>query len=205
MFDFKMLVQRIGWPGLVTLLSLFSSTLAVYFLITTNPKSAIFFAALAFQLDVLDGYLARALGKSSEFGRQLDSLSDLINYSLVAALTTMIYLIPNLLGVFIGFLILGFGAIRLALFNQSGFIEKEGSLSYRGLITCTLSFSTLILFFIDRVEVVKTYEFREFIYAAVLALLALGQVSSIRMPKKGVFLVWIPLSIIIGIGSLLWL
>ena len=205
MFNLKLLIQKLGWPGLVTLLSLLSSLFAINYLIAGNPKIAIFCSALAFQLDVLDGYLARSLNKSSEFGRQLDSLSDLVNYSIVASLTTMIYLIPNLLGVLIGFLILGFGAIRLALFNLSGFIEEEGSLYYRGLITCTLSFATLILFFIDRLEFVNFFPQHELIYALVLGVLAIGQVSNIRTPKKGVFLIWIPLSVMIGIGSLIWL
>ena len=205
MSNLKLIIQKLGWPGLVTLLSLLASLTAINYLVSGNPKFAIFCSALAFQLDVLDGYLARKLGKTSDFGRQLDSLSDLVNYSIVAALTTMIYLIPNLLGFFIGFLILGFGAIRLALFNLTGFIEAKGTLYYRGLITCTLSFATLLLFFADRVDFINSLPQHEFIYALVLALLAIGQVTNIRTPKKGVFLIWIPLSILIGIGSLLWL
>ena len=205
MFDIKGISEKLGWAGLATLLSLLCSTFAVSNLISGNPKLAIFFAALAFQLDVLDGLIARKLNKESEFGRQLDSLSDLVNYSLIAALTTMIYLIPGALGVIVGFLILGFGAIRLAFFNLAGFIKEEGALYYRGLITCTLSFATLLLFFADRFSALGDYPYKEWVYASILALLAIGQVSNIRTPKKGVFLIWIPLSVLVGLGSLLWL
>lgn len=77
---------------------------------------AIFIAAL---LDRLDGWVARLTGTSSEFGVQLDSLSDVISFGMAPAL--MIYLwalaaLPKPWSL-APFLYLAAGATRLARFN----------------------------------------------------------------------------------------
>jgi len=205
MQHYKDLLNRIGVPGFFTLLSLFCAWFAISFLLTGRPNFAIFFAGLAFQLDVLDGYLARKLNKTSEFGRQLDSLADIVNYSVFAAVMTALYLVPNLLGAFIGFLIVALGALRLAYFNVTGFIEEEGINYYQGLITCTLSFAATLLYFFQELTLISLWSDFDIFCAIVLGILALLQVSRMRVAKLGVFVLWIPVSIFLSIGSLLWL
>lgn len=94
MNHYKELIRTIGWPGLATFASLACSWIAIGLVLAHESKYAILAATLAFQLDILDGFLARKLNKASEFGRQLDSLSDVINYSLLSALVTSQYLYP---------------------------------------------------------------------------------------------------------------
>lgn len=195
----------IGWPGLVTLLSICSSWTAIGFLLAGNVKLTVLFGAIAFQLDVLDGYLARRLNKTSDFGRQLDSLSDVINYSLLAALVTSQHLLPNLLGNVVGFLILAFGILRLALFNVKGFYAEGEVLYYRGIITCHLSLATLLIYVLERITPLADLPFRDYLIAGVLSVLAIGQLSQIKTRKSGVLIFWIPVSILIGLGALLWL
>jgi CDP-diacylglycerol--serine O-phosphatidyltransferase len=77
---------------------------------------AVFIAAL---LDRLDGWVARLTGTSSEFGVQLDSLSDVISFGMAPAL--MIYLwalaaLPKPWSL-APFLYLAAGTTRLARFN----------------------------------------------------------------------------------------
>jgi len=201
----KELIKLIGWPGLVTLLSILASWSAIGALLAGNLKLTVVFGAIAFQLDVLDGYLARKLNKSSDFGRQLDSLSDVINYSLLAALVTSQHLIPNLLGQIVGFLILSFGILRLALFNIKGFYSEGETLYYRGIITCHLSLATLVIYVADKVLPLENLPYREWLIAVILSLLAIGQLSQIKTRKTGVLIFWIPVSVLIGIGGLLWL
>jgi len=108
---YKELVSTIGWAGLISLASLLASWAAISSLLSGDAKLAIVLASIAFQLDALDGFIARRLGKASEFGRQLDSMVDLINYSLLAALVTQQLLLPNLLGFIAAFFILAFGIL----------------------------------------------------------------------------------------------
>jgi CDP-diacylglycerol--serine O-phosphatidyltransferase len=76
------------------------------------------FAACVF--DLLDGRLARLGGKESPFGREFDSLADIVSFGVAPALLVfkiVLYEIPHQ----IGWLIAGFyllcGALRLARFN----------------------------------------------------------------------------------------
>jgi len=70
--------------------------------------------------DLLDGRLARLGGKESPFGREFDSLADIVSFGVAPALLVfkiVLYEIPHQ----IGWLIAGFyllcGALRLARFN----------------------------------------------------------------------------------------
>ena len=70
--------------------------------------------------DLLDGRLARLGGKESPFGREFDSLADVVSFGVAPALLVfkiVLYAIPHQ----IGWLIAGFyllcGALRLARFN----------------------------------------------------------------------------------------
>jgi CDP-diacylglycerol--serine O-phosphatidyltransferase len=205
MKHYKDLVSMIGWPGLATFASLFCSWSAIVFSLTNQPKYSILAATMAFQLDILDGYLARKLNKASEFGKQIDSLSDVINYSLLAAIVTSQYLLPGTLGFVVAFLILGFGVMRLALFNVQGFTEEGDVLYYRGVITCNLSLAALVFYLASKLLPVADWPFWQWLVAGVLTLLAVGQISTIKNRKTGVLILWIPVSLILGIGSFLWL
>lgn len=205
MKHYRDLVSTIGWPGLATFASLLCSWSAIALVISDQPKYAILAATAAFQLDILDGYLARKLKKTSEFGRQLDSLSDVINYSLLAAIVTSQYLLPGVLGFIVAFFILSFGVLRLALFNLQGFTQEGDVLYYRGIITCNLSLAALVFYIAAETLPVADWPFWNYLVAAVLLLLAVGQVSTIKNRKSGVLIFWIPVSLLLGIGSFIWL
>ena len=75
---------------------------------------------IACVFDLLDGRLARLGGKESPFGREFDSLADVVSFGVAPALLVfkiILYQIPHQ----IGWLIAGFyllcGALRLARFN----------------------------------------------------------------------------------------
>ena len=85
---------------------------------TTTSASQCILAACVF--DLLDGRLARLGGKESPFGREFDSLADIVSFGVAPALLVfkiVLYAIPHQ----IGWLIAGFyllcGALRLARFN----------------------------------------------------------------------------------------
>ena len=190
----------IGWAGLVSFFSLLAAWFAIYLVITNQAALAIQFAVAAFLLDATDGFIARKLGKDSNFGRQLDGMIDAINYSLLAALVTVLVLLPSWLGFIVGFLILAFGILRLVLFNIDGYLEQGDVRYYTGVVTPHLSLACVLIYFVEHFVALPSW-----LIAAVLVALALGQISTLKVRKTGVLLFWIPASIAIAVGAFFWL
>ncbi|MDR1303815.1 MAG: CDP-diacylglycerol--serine O-phosphatidyltransferase [Verrucomicrobiales bacterium] len=74
----------------------------------------------AFICDMLDGRLARLGGTESPFGREFDSLADIVSFGLAPALLMFKIVLsemPNRIGWPIAFIYLACGALRLARFN----------------------------------------------------------------------------------------
>jgi CDP-diacylglycerol--serine O-phosphatidyltransferase len=83
--------------------------------------TAIWFVLGAFVFDFLDGRLARLGGNESAFGREFDSLADIVSFGLAPAL--MVYRVvlqefPRACWI-IAFIYLACGALRLARFNTA--------------------------------------------------------------------------------------
>ncbi|RJG11693.1 CDP-diacylglycerol--serine O-phosphatidyltransferase [Massilia cavernae] len=94
----------------------------------SNFRLAAILLVLAGVFDALDGFVARATGTSSEFGVQLDSIADVMNFGCAPALLLYTYGFvqfgadhPTLLraGGLACFLFVACGALRLARFNVS--------------------------------------------------------------------------------------
>lgn len=81
---------------------------------------AIFLILGACLFDALDGRLARIRGQESMFGREFDSLADIVSFGIAPALLMMDIVLSNFdnrLGWTIAFVYLLCGAMRLARFN----------------------------------------------------------------------------------------
>jgi CDP-diacylglycerol--serine O-phosphatidyltransferase len=195
------IARIVGWAGLASFASLFAAWSAILLLLAGQIKFAVIAACAAFLLDSLDGFLARRLGKASEFGRQLDSMIDVINYSVFAALVTHQILLPNTLGIIAGFMVLAFGVLRLILFNIDGYVTDGDTLYYRGVVTCHLSLATMIVYVVERFGV----PLNDWLVFAVLVALSVGQLSTLKTRKTGALLFWIPFTMLTGIGAWFWL
>ena len=128
-------------PNLMTAGNLFcgfTATLKILegaLLQASNPDAAsdLFHAAIwfilgAFVFDFLDGRLARLGGHESSFGREFDSLANIVSFGLAPAL--MVYRVvlqefPRACWI-IAFIYLACGALRLARFNSVG-ARNEGA------------------------------------------------------------------------------
>lgn len=73
-------------PNIITLLNLFSGSIAVILVITDHFVAAAFFVFLGIFFDFFDGFAARKLGVQGELGVQLDSLADMVTSGLVPGL-----------------------------------------------------------------------------------------------------------------------
>jgi CDP-diacylglycerol---serine O-phosphatidyltransferase len=106
-------------PNIVTLLALGAGLTAVRFAIDGKLEYASLAILVAAVLDGLDGRIARALGGTSRFGAELDSLADFVSFGCAPALILYFWQLHSLktLGWIVCLLIAFAMALRLARFN----------------------------------------------------------------------------------------
>lgn len=137
---------RILIPNLFTSLNLVCGILGIILTFETGLAIAFFFMLAAVFFDFFDGLLARALKVKSEFGKQLDSLADVVSFGALPGIMLFHYIsisrgqyfvplaerdfIEILLPSF-GLLVAVFSALRLAKFN----IDTKQSNGFLGLPT----------------------------------------------------------------------
>lgn len=81
-------------PNLITLLNLFCGCAAIVCLLDLAFLPAFWFLFAAGWFDVADGLVARLLGVSSEHGKELDSLADMVSFGVAPA--TIYYVLLTL-------------------------------------------------------------------------------------------------------------
>jgi len=72
-------------PSLITIGNLFLGIAAIMLVFHGNPGLAALMVIFAMLLDGVDGRIARALDAQTEFGKELDSLSDVISFGVAPA------------------------------------------------------------------------------------------------------------------------
>lgn len=126
-------------PNILTIMNLIAGLTGILFWQHDTIFAAwcIFFAM---GFDFLDGFMARLLGATSEIGKQLDSLADIVSFGILPACVLFGVLYPDFIWMNIrevplpGFLLAAIpvcAALRLAKFN----IEKPGAKGFKGLPT----------------------------------------------------------------------
>lgn len=197
-------------PNIFTLLNLFFGCMAIVFALQTNsviiymndqfntsfniPEKiswaaiCIFIAAL---IDFLDGFVARLLKATTEMGKQLDSLSDVVSFGVAPAV--ILYQLlkfsfareENGLDVSIGWLIPSFilacaAAYRLARFN----LDKDQQYSFKGVpvpaVGLLVASFPLILHFNEVASVNAIIINKWFLYAVIIIVSYL-MVSNLRI------------------------
>lgn len=107
-------------PNLFTLGNLFLGMLAIMLALDGKFSLAAIMVIIAMLLDGLDGSAARALNCQSEFGKELDSLSDVISFGVAPAIIMYIIAfndVPHSLAWIVTAIFPMCGALRLARFN----------------------------------------------------------------------------------------
>ncbi|MDZ5761139.1 CDP-alcohol phosphatidyltransferase family protein [Lyticum sinuosum] len=74
------------FPSIITMMGLCSGVTAIKYAMDGQFSLAIAFIFYAALFDIIDGRIARILNVASEFGAQLDSLCDLVNFGVVPAI-----------------------------------------------------------------------------------------------------------------------
>jgi CDP-diacylglycerol--serine O-phosphatidyltransferase len=144
--------KYINVPNLFTSLNLFCGFWSV--IQTANGKFShaawLIFGAAVF--DALDGRIARASGQSSDFGLQMDSLSDVISAGIAPSFLVYEIHLRTLgdIGLLMAFLPLLFAAFRLARYNLFT-LQNGKSQDYLGMPapSAAVTLVSLVIFYLE--------------------------------------------------------
>ncbi|MCX6161627.1 MAG: CDP-diacylglycerol--serine O-phosphatidyltransferase [Ignavibacteriae bacterium] len=106
-------------PSLFTILNAFCGFMSAVAASNSEFNNAVYFIFFAVIFDMLDGMVARILKTSSDFGVELDSLSDVISFGFAPSFLLYNFFFKDYgeAGLAISAMIMAFSAIRLARFN----------------------------------------------------------------------------------------
>jgi CDP-diacylglycerol--serine O-phosphatidyltransferase len=187
-------------PNLLTAGNLFCGFVALTKIVGPDPfsdnfaqiKLALAFILLACIFDLFDGRVARMGGVESPFGREFDSLADLVSFGVAPAFLVQRVVLADVFGQyqqiswFIASIYLLCGAFRLARFNCLSTMPGGGSgkdflgfpiPSAAGLVS---SLTLLIIHFNEKAKDLGQWNY---LIAAVLVFLSAMMVSTVRYPS----------------------
>ena len=115
----QVLPPRIWLPSILTAGSMVSGFLSMVVAAGGRFDAAVYLLVLAIVLDTIDGRVARWLNATSDFGRELDSISDAISSGAAPALLVYLAVLRPLgaVGIAVAVVYLLAGIYRLARFN----------------------------------------------------------------------------------------
>ncbi|MES2996453.1 MAG: CDP-diacylglycerol--serine O-phosphatidyltransferase [Verrucomicrobiota bacterium] len=142
--------------------------------------------------DLLDGRLARMGGQDSPFGREFDSLADIISFGMAPAMLLSRAILPGLdrfdkVGWIIALIYLVCGALRLARFNCLAALPRKpgASTDFRGLpIPMAAGFIASVTFLlIDYYQSERELGLWKWVLAGAMLGISLLMISDVRYPS----------------------
>lgn len=154
-------------------------------------KIALFFILLACIFDLLDGRVARMGGTDSPFGREFDSLADLISFGAAPAFLVHRIVLRDVfinnpqVGWFIASIYLICGALRLARFNCIAAMGGSGSKDFVGFpipaaASLVASLTLFLMWWEDRNFAVGTWRYA---LPIIMLFLSFMMVSEVKYPS----------------------
>lgn len=145
----EMQMKRSWLPSFFTIANLITGAISLFFSIQMMFKAALIMIMVAAFCDVMDGLVARWLHCSSDFGKQLDSLADIVSFGVAPAFLILLFKLSDMgwIGVVAAVLFIACGALRLARFNllapSKGFVGMP--ITAAGLLLAISSLSSVLL------------------------------------------------------------
>lgn len=128
-------IPKIIVPSFFTLMNLFCGFLSIIMVHEGNFVNGAWLIVLAGMFDAMDGFMARLTNSTSEFGMELDSVSDVVSFAVAPGFFLYNFAFHDLgiIGILLSALAPLCGAIRLARFNVESKITEINY--FRGLPT----------------------------------------------------------------------
>lgn len=180
-----MIISRRFLPSLFTILNAFCGLMSIINTSNNQYEQACYFIIYASLFDLVDGFTARLLNSSSQFGVELDSLSDIVSFGVAPSFLLYDIHFKNYdgIGIFVSSLIMAFSALRLARFNISliGF-DKH---SFKGVPTpmSALTIIAYILFYHNKLFTPEISNVVIFVLTISLSILMISRVDYPAIPK----------------------
>jgi CDP-diacylglycerol---serine O-phosphatidyltransferase len=223
-------------PNLLTAGNLFCGFLALTKIVEADRSKpahefnhiiwiALFYILLACIFDLLDGRVARMGGHESPFGREFDSLADIISFGAAPAFLVHRIVLGNVfeghpqVGWFIASIYLICGAFRLARFNCIAAMGgTSGGKEFLGfpipMAAGMVASITMLLMWIEEHGWAENalYRYGQYLLPAIMLLLSFMMVSEVRYPSfkyinlrmKRPFLNMIGMVLVIGFFLMFW-
>jgi len=205
-------------PNSITVLSLCCGLTSIKYSINEEWKIAIYLIILSSVFDFFDGWFARKLKEGSNFGAELDSLSDFISFGVAPSLLIYYWALTELnsLGWSISLFYVSCSALRLARFTADIYLTTkpiDSSLYFTGIpspAAAGLSLLPLFIYFEYNLDILQN-AYLNLINLGLIGFLMVSKIPTISL--KGInfskkFAPWIVLFIVIiciGLISNMWL
>ena len=205
-------------PNSITILSLCSGLTSIKFAIIQEWKIAIYLILLASIFDFFDGWFARKLKGGSNFGAELDSLSDFISFGVAPSLLIYFWSLSSLnsLGWSVSLFFSACAALRLARFTADVYITAkpiDPSVYFVGIpspAAAGLSLLPLFIFFEFEYSFFQN-SFLNLFNLFIIGFLMVSKIPTISLKninfssKKSPWVLLLIVAICIGFISNLWL
>lgn len=164
--------QMIEFPDVLTLLNLISGMISILFSVAGEYKLAAILMLVAVFFDLIDGRIARYMKKATPFGRELDSLCDIVSFG--AAPVVLAFQTTKNIGegwifaAIIYIVFLAAGALRLARFNIKELNYFEGMpITMNGLVIPIFYFVGLtswypFIFLVSAILMISAFRIKKF-------------------------------------------
>jgi CDP-diacylglycerol---serine O-phosphatidyltransferase len=180
-----MFISKRFIPSLFTILNAFCGFMSIINAAQGNITDASLFIIYASLFDAVDGLAARLTKSTSEFGVELDSLSDVVSFGVAPSFLLYSVYLKELgdIGVVLSSLTMVFASLRLARFNVQlvGF-DKE---KFNGLPApmTSLTICSYVLFYYDKILPEQVSRTVIVILSIVLPLLMVSRIKYESLPR----------------------
>ncbi len=170
-----------AFPNMITLCNLAAGFFSILMSFQERFAYAVWLVFLALVLDSLDGHVARIFGNETDFGRELDSLADVVSFVLAPCLFVvhLFFLDTSIVFLLVVVFYLGAGVFRLARYN----VHPTHGGCFEGLPTPAAALSLMMTMLAAHKNRWDEYSFS--LTSVVFLMTALGflMVSEIPYPK----------------------
>jgi len=186
-----MFISRKFIPSLFTILNAFCGFMSIIFAAKGDFTNACLFIIYASLFDAVDGLAARLTKSSSQFGVELDSLSDVISFGAAPSFLLYNIYMDQLgdIGIVLSSLLMVFAALRLARFNVqlTGFDKNK----FNGLPVpmAAMTIVSYILFYHNKIFSPVVSEKVLLTLSIALPLLMVSRIKYDSLPKPSLIVI----------------
>ncbi len=183
---FRKPIPRTIVPSFFTLMNLFCGFVAIVQIYEGKLEFGAWLIVIAAFFDMMDGFMARLTNATTEFGIELDSLSDIVSFGVAPAFLFYSYSLNEMM--IIGIIISAFpalcGAVRLARFNVDARVEDPDNFKGLPIPAQAMMLVALFLIFFPNPELFDGFKhgFNSMLVPVIL-LLSLLMVSTVPFDK----------------------